>query len=76
MRKDMLNIPYEENIANIISTGSGVHGDEYKDLMEEDGTYSPSGVLFNGGKWYLPCVGCVMGLFLKGCGGCFLMEVV
>ena len=23
---------------------------------------------FNGGKWYLLCVGCVVGLFVKGCG--------
>ena len=32
-----------ENIANMVV---GVHGDGYKDLMEEDGTYCASGVLW------------------------------
>ena len=46
----------------------GVHGDGYNDLMEEAGTYSALSVLFNGRKWYLRCVGCVVGLFEKECG--------
>ena len=33
--------------------------------MEEDGTDSASGVLFDGGKWYLQCVECVEGGFLE-----------
>ena len=41
-----------------------VHGDEYKSLMEEDSTYSSSGVLIDGWKWYSQCVGCVVGGFL------------
>ena len=41
----------------------GVHGDGYKDLMKEDGTYGALGVLFDGGKWYLWCIGCVVTLF-------------
>ena len=32
----------DENMANIMSTGCGGHGDGYKDLMEEDSTYSAS----------------------------------
>ena len=44
----------------------------YKDLMEEDGTYGASVVLMDGGKWYLQCVGCVMGsimgIFRSGLG--------
>ena len=35
-----------ENIANIMSTGCGVYGDGYNDLMEKDGTYCASGVLW------------------------------
>ena len=50
-----------------------VHGDGYKDLMEEDGTYSALGVLFDGGKWFLPCVGCAVRLFV---GGLLIVEVV
>ena len=51
----------------------GVHGDGYKDLMEEDGTYVALDVLFDGGKWYFWCTGCVVGLFV----GVFLVvEVV
>ena len=42
----------------------GVHRDRCKDLMEEDDTYGASGVLFDGGKCYLRCVVCVMGLFV------------
>ena len=36
-------------------------------LMEENGTYSVSGVLFNRGKW---CLGYV------ACGGFLVMEVI
>ena len=43
----------------------GVHEDGYKDLMEEDGTYSASCMLFDGGKWYLQCVGCIVGLVVE-----------
>ena len=43
----------------------GVHGDGYKDLMEEDGSYSASGMLFNGGKWYLRYVGCIVGVICE-----------
>ena len=43
-----------------------VHGDGYKDLMEEGDTYGALGVLFNGGKWYLQCVGCAVGSFVGG----------
>ena len=46
-----------------MSTGCVVHGDGYKDLMEEDGSYGALGLLFHGGKWYLQCIGCVVGLF-------------
>ena len=36
-----------ENMTNIMATGfGGVHEDGYKDLMEEDGTYGASGVLW------------------------------
>ena len=42
------------------------HEDGYKDLMEEDGTYDTSGVLIDGGKWYLQCVWCVVGPFVVG----------
>ena len=35
-----------ENIANLMSTSCGVHGDGYKDLMEESGTYGASDVLW------------------------------
>ena len=45
-------------------------------LMEENGTYSALGVLFNGGKWYLQYVRCVVGLFVKGCGRFLVMEGV
>ena len=38
-------------------------------LMEENGSYGASGVLFKVGKWYLQYFGCVLGLFLKRCGG-------
>ena len=34
-----------ENMANIMSTGCGVHGHGYKDLMEEYGIYCVSGEL-------------------------------
>ena len=37
-------------------------GDGYKCLMEESGIYRASGELFNGGKCYLQCVGCVVAL--------------
>ena len=43
-----------------------VHGDGYEDLMEEYGTYSTSEVLFNGRRWCILCVGCVVGLYVKG----------
>ena len=49
-----------------------MHGGGYKDLMEEGGTYSASGMLFDGGKWYLRCVGCVVGSFV---GGFLVVEV-
>ena len=32
--------------------------------MEEDGAYGALGVLFDGEKWYLQCVGCVVGSFV------------
>ena len=41
-----------------------MHGDGYKDLMEEDGTYYASRVFFDGVKWLLRCVGCAVGLFV------------
>ena len=47
------------------------HG--YKDLMVEGGTYGASGVLIDGGKGYLECIGCVMGSFV---GGFLEMEMV
>ena len=50
-----------------------MHEDGYKDLMEEGGTNSASGVLIDGGKWYLRCVGCVAGSFV---GGYIEVEVV
>ena len=50
-----------------------VHGDGYKDLMEKDGTYSTSGVLFDGEKRYLRCVRCFVGLFV---GGFLVVDVV
>ncbi len=46
-----------------MATGfGGVHGDGYKELMGEDGTYSASDVLFDGGKWYLRCFRRVLGV--------------
>ena len=42
----------------------GVHGDGYKDIMEEDGTYGSAGVMSDRGEWYSQCIGCVEGLFL------------
>ena len=47
-----------------------------KVLMEENGTYGASGVLFNGGKWYLRYFGCVVGLFVKSCRGFSVVEVI
>ena len=41
-----------------------VHRDGYKDLMEEDGSYGASGVLFDGVMWYLWCVRCDVGSFV------------
>ena len=49
-----------ENIANIISTSA----DAYKDLMEENGIYDASGVLFKGRKLYLRCIGCIVELWI------------
>ena len=46
-----------------------------KGLMEENGTYGASGVLFNGGKCYLKYFGCFVGLFVKGRVGFFSKEV-
>ena len=50
-----------------------MHGDGYKNLIEEDGTYGVLGMLFDGGKWYLRCIGCVVGLFV---GGFLVAEVL
>ena len=47
--------------------------DGYRDLMEKGGTYNVSVALNDGGKWYLRCVGCVVGSFV---GGFIEMEVV
>ena len=56
----------------------GVHGDGYKDLTENEVTYGASGVLFDGGKWYLRCVGYVVMLFVakifSGGGGIGKMD--
>ena len=42
-----------------------MHEEGYNDLMEEDGIYGVSGVLIDGGKWYLQCVGCDVGSFVE-----------
>ena len=42
-------------------------------LMEKSGTYGASSVLFDGEKWYLRCVECVVGSFV---GGFLVVEVV
>ena len=39
---------------------------DIKDLLVEDGTYGVLGVLIDGEKWYLRCVGYVVGLFVRG----------
>ena len=44
-------------------------------LMEENGSYGASGVLFNGGKWYLRYFGCVVGLFVNRRGEILVMEL-
>ena len=54
------------NHENIMTTGCGVHRDGYKYLMGDNGTHGASGVLFDGRKWYLWCVGCVLLLFVRG----------
>ena len=41
-----------------------MHEDEYGDFMEEGGIYGALGVLIDGGKWYLQCVGCNVGSFV------------
>ena len=43
-----------------------MHEDGYKDLMEEDGTYSASGVLIDGRKCYLQYAGCIVWSFVDG----------
>ena len=43
-----------------------VYEDTYKDLMEEGATYSASGVVIDGGKWYLQCINCVVESFVRG----------
>ena len=43
--------------------------------MEEGGTYSALGVLFDGGKWYLVCGGCVVGSFEGGSSGAGIGKI-
>ena len=54
-----------ENMANIMSTGCGSALRRIWGLMEESSTNGASGVLIDGGKWYLWCVRCDMGSFVE-----------
>ena len=49
-----------------MSTGCGSAWRWVKDFMEEGGTYSVLSVLFDGGKWYLWFIRCVVGSFVEG----------